>query len=667
MMGGRRVVSGLAVGLGLSLFASRSADAFCGFYVSGADAKMFNDATQVVLMRDGTRTVLSMQNDYKGPPADFALVVPVPVVLQKENVKTLSKDVFDRIDKLTAPRLVEYWEQDPCAVGLGGLGTIGHGAGTGTGQGFGSGHGRAGGGDYGVTIAAEFSVGEYDILILGAKDSTGLDAWLRDNHYKIPAGAADVLKPYVESGSKFFVAKVDISKVKFDSGGRAALSPLRFHYDSEKLELPVKLGLLNSSGTQDLIVYVLGRERYEVANFTNVTIPTNLDVSEKARGEFGAFYSSLYDHTVEQNPGAVVTEYAWQATSCDPCPGDTTGMTGADIASLGADVVPTLTGSGGVRSSPPTVRMGATEVSPGLAPEVVHRIVRQSFGRYRLCYENGLRLNPTLNGRVVVKFDIAPDGSVASAKDGGSDLPDKTVVDCVVRAFQGLTFPQPDGKKKVTVTYPITFAPGGGGVGGSGGLSLAAPLVVTRLHARYGQGSLGQDLVFRVAHPIVGGRELWSEDNKLDHGAAKASTTSSFQARYAIRHPWTGPIECKEPHRGTWGGPWPDAGAKQETTSATKLGLQPHGTTTLSAFTTAANADLGGTPLGAKDTDAGPSTATNAANQDAGRVEAEPKPSSKCGCRAVGEASTDNPFGLLLLGMLAAARRRSRPDDPSST
>src|SRR5688572_30876828 len=90
------------------------AHAFCGFYVSGADAKLFADATQVVLMREGTRTVLSMQNDYKGPPADFAMVVPVPVVLQKENVKTLPREVFATVDKLSSPRLVEYWEQDPC-------------------------------------------------------------------------------------------------------------------------------------------------------------------------------------------------------------------------------------------------------------------------------------------------------------------------------------------------------------------------------------------------------------------------------------------------------------------------------------------------------------------------------------------------------------------------
>jgi hypothetical protein len=97
----------LAAWLGAS-----SAHAFCGFYVSGADAKLYNNATQVVLLRDGIRTVLSMQNNYQGPPEDFAMVVPVPIVLQKENVKTLPRDAFGRVDQLSAPRLVEYWEQE---------------------------------------------------------------------------------------------------------------------------------------------------------------------------------------------------------------------------------------------------------------------------------------------------------------------------------------------------------------------------------------------------------------------------------------------------------------------------------------------------------------------------------------------------------------------------
>src|SRR5689334_8443373 len=108
---------GILAGVALAL-ATQATDshAFCGFYVSGSGEKMFNDATNVVLMREGTRTVLSMQNDYKGPLEDFAMVVPVPVVLHEADVKTLARAVFDHTDALGSPRLVEYWEQDPCPM-----------------------------------------------------------------------------------------------------------------------------------------------------------------------------------------------------------------------------------------------------------------------------------------------------------------------------------------------------------------------------------------------------------------------------------------------------------------------------------------------------------------------------------------------------------------------
>jgi len=91
------------VTLALALAAPHRAAAFCGFYVAGGDQKMFNDATQVVLMRLGTRTVLSMQNNYKGPPEAFAMVVPVPVVLHEGDVKTLTRDVFERVEQMAIP------------------------------------------------------------------------------------------------------------------------------------------------------------------------------------------------------------------------------------------------------------------------------------------------------------------------------------------------------------------------------------------------------------------------------------------------------------------------------------------------------------------------------------------------------------------------------------
>src|SRR5450631_2470252 len=109
----------------------------------------------------------------------------------------------------------------------------------------------------------------------------------------------------------------------------------------------------------------------------------------------------------------------------------------------------------------PSLRQGATQVNGRLPPEVIQRIVRQNFGRFRLCYENGLRTNPNLQGRVAIKFVIDRSGSVSTASDGGSDLPDQTVVSCVVRGFGNLSFPQPEGGI-VTVVFPIMFNPGEG-------------------------------------------------------------------------------------------------------------------------------------------------------------------------------------------------------------
>lgn len=105
-------------------------------------------------------------------------------------------------------------------------------------------------------------------------------------------------------------------------------------------------------------------------------------------------------------------------------------------------------------------RPGAMALSGRLPPEVVRRIIRQNFGRFRLCYENGLRRNPNLQGRVAVRFVIGADGAVSNVGNGGSDMPDSGVVSCIVRSFAGLSFPRPDGGI-VTVVYPLMFAPGG--------------------------------------------------------------------------------------------------------------------------------------------------------------------------------------------------------------
>ena len=139
--------------------------------------------------------------------------------------------------------------------------------------------------------------------------------------------------------SKFFVAKVDIKKVKRDAHGVVQLSPLRFSFDASELRLPVRLGLLNAAGKQDLIVYVIHPTmRFELANYANTFIPTNLEVADGVRRNFPAFFAELFDATVEKmGRKVVVTEYAWQTTSCDPCP--TPPLTDNDLTTLGLDVL----------------------------------------------------------------------------------------------------------------------------------------------------------------------------------------------------------------------------------------------------------------------------------------------------------------------------------------
>ncbi len=139
----------------------------------------------------------------------------------------------------------------------------------------------------------------------------------------------------------------------------------------------------------------------------------------------------------------------------DPDAGSTIGL--GNIGTIGTGTVGTSR-IGHNSISAPSIRQGALSVNGRLPPEVIKRIIRQNFGRFRLCYENGLRLNPSLQGRVSTKFVIAHDGSVSTTQDGGSDMPDQNVTSCVVRAHGNLSFPQPEGGI-VIVTDPLIFNP----------------------------------------------------------------------------------------------------------------------------------------------------------------------------------------------------------------
>ncbi|MEM9188660.1 MAG: DUF2330 domain-containing protein [Myxococcota bacterium] len=509
-----------------ALLAPAPAAAFCGFYVGSDDETRTNKYTTVVLLREGNRTVLSMQNDYRGPPEDFALVVPVPAVVQQEQVRTLDRAIFDRVDQLAAPRLVEYWEQNPCPrpdPRHGGL--LGSLRGTGTGYGRGaSGGSRAST----VRVESQFAVGEYDIQVLSAGDSLGLEAWLQRHGYRIPDRASDALRPYVASGMKFFVAKVDAERVRFRDG-QAVLSPLRVHYESPSFSLPVRLGLLNSDGSQDLVVHVLARsQRYEVANYRNVFIPTNLVVKDDVRHRFGAFYQSLLSRTLEREPGAVVTEYAWRAGSCDPCPGP--ALTVNDVNALGA----------GIGTPTPTVRRSAQATVVAQGP--LHRAeVRGLLQREESALMDCYRQHDDAPRRTgYLRMEVAPHGLARRIQISGVSEPLRRCLRTRIRTIRFPTQAEATRVRGVIRFAAVTQGPSND----------VSDFVLTRLHYRYGEAALGDDLVFRAAPAIGGGR-----GSDADGAVPERSSFNNFQARYLIRHRWTGPVACANPIYGQWGGP----------------------------------------------------------------------------------------------------------------
>jgi hypothetical protein len=301
----------------LILGAPRDARAFCGFYVGKADGALVNHASQVVIAHHDDKTVISLMNDYQGEPSEFALVVPVPVVLQRGQVHIGDRELFQKIDAYSSPRLVEYFDPDPCQMMPMAMGAARSMVESSEAPAPGYKEADA----LGVKIEAEYTVGEYDIVILSAKESLGLQTWLQLNGYKIPVGADRALEPYIRSDMKFFVAKVNIAE--HNRTGLTYLRPLQFAFESPKFMLPIRLGMINSQGPQDLVVYMLTENgRVETTNYRTVKLPTGMDIPEYVRGEFGDFFKAMFDEQVKRNDmRAVFTEYVWNMGWCDPCAG----------------------------------------------------------------------------------------------------------------------------------------------------------------------------------------------------------------------------------------------------------------------------------------------------------------------------------------------------------
>jgi len=303
--------------------------AFCGFYVAKADTSLFNRASQVVLARDGDRTVLTMASDFKGTPKEFAVVIPVPTFITRGQIHVAERALIDHIDAYTSPRLVEYFDSDPCRR----YDMLRPMAMAGVMKDVSAPAMQERAKALGVTIEAQYTVGEYDILILSAKQSGGLETWLTENGYRIPAGAGPVIGSYLRQNMRFFVARVNLSEQT--RLGFTYLRPLQVAYESPKFMLPIRLGTVNANGPQELFIYALTRTgRVETTNYRTVKLPSGSELPPYVKDDFPRFYRAMFEQQVRrESMSAVFLEYAWDMAWCDPCAADP--MSASELKTLG--------------------------------------------------------------------------------------------------------------------------------------------------------------------------------------------------------------------------------------------------------------------------------------------------------------------------------------------
>jgi hypothetical protein len=220
--------------------------------------------------------------------------VPVPTVLEKEQIHVGDPAVLKHLADYSAPRLVEYFDANPCQMATYEERMMDRAL-----KSAPASPGRAERAQaLGVTIEAQYTVGEYDVLILSAQQSDGLETWLSENGYRIPKGASPVLSSYLKQGMKFFVAKVNLAEQA--KLGFTHLRPLQVAFESPKFMLPIRLGTLNADGPQELFIYFITRNsRVETTNYRTIRLPEGSEIPVFVKEEFPNFYRELFTRQVK--------------------------------------------------------------------------------------------------------------------------------------------------------------------------------------------------------------------------------------------------------------------------------------------------------------------------------------------------------------------------------
>ncbi len=293
-----------------------TAHAFCGAYVGAPGANLTNYSSEVVLAREGDRTTLTLVSDYAGDATEFALLLPVPMVLGPDDVGVIDPVLLDWIDAYSTPREVEYtcdtaFAASPAMLGCGGV------------MGCGGSYSMY---DTATDVESSWSAHGYDFVVLSAEESSGLLGWLEINGYAVPEGGEAVLQEYIDAGSFFLAARVTLDPVAARDGDW--LWPIQVSYRADVFSLPIRIGTISSEGEQEVVIYTLtdpvaGGE-VGIANYPRLEIPTEcmLPPATTMMDWYGA---RLTDAHAEGGAGWV-REYSWELVPevqggyhCDPC------------------------------------------------------------------------------------------------------------------------------------------------------------------------------------------------------------------------------------------------------------------------------------------------------------------------------------------------------------
>jgi hypothetical protein len=309
----------LGLALTSAIFLPGSALAFCGTYVGSAGDTILNQASQVVFVREGKRTTITMANDFSAAGTTFGLLIPVPGDFDPSDLREFDMGTVERVDAYAAPRLVEYTCEDL------------HG-------GSAKDAGCACAGALATSLLAGLALdalpgfldevglarAELQLDTLAPQTVEALSDALALNGFVLSEDAAGLLEEYIAAGSGFIQVKVDLP----ESNPAAALwlPPLQFSYRSETASLPIRLGALNGVGTQDLILHTItgpGDGAMGISNFPEVTVESECMWKEDGLQTFSGYYEEKLQEAFEASGGqaAWIREYTWSPTACDPCTG----------------------------------------------------------------------------------------------------------------------------------------------------------------------------------------------------------------------------------------------------------------------------------------------------------------------------------------------------------